>query len=190
VADFNHDGKLELAILNYTPSGSVSILLGNGDGSFQPPVSYPTGEFPGGRLVADLNRDGDPDLLVNEGGFFLVFLGNGDGTFQASLKYSMNSIESIVAGDFNGDGIPDLALTLFNNGELAILLGNGDGTFKPGATYMIEPGELLTADLNGDGNLGLVIHFLPTSQTLTLLGNGDGTFRAPLLPFHDRADSY
>ena len=72
-------------------------------------------------------------------------------------------------------------MTLFNNGELAILLGNGDGTFKTGASYMIEPGELLTADLNGDGNLDLVIYFLPTSQTLTLLGNGDGTFRPPLI---------
>jgi VCBS repeat protein len=143
VGDFNGDGKLDLAVSNVL-ANTISILLGNGDGTFQPPVDYSTGPFPGNIVIADFNGDGNQDLaVVDNSANVSIFLGKGDGTFPLKGDYpaataSTSLITSLTIGDFNGDGIPDIAVSdsLCNfvpcpaNGSVNVLLGNGDGTFQ------------------------------------------------------------
>jgi hypothetical protein len=129
LSDFNGDGKLDVAVAN-SQANSVGILLGQGDGTFQPPVNYPTGSVPYSIAIADFNNDGKIDIAVansqsNSAG---VLLGNGDGTFQPVANFSgggPNTL-SIAAGDFNGDGTIDLALAneSFLSGTISVLLNH------------------------------------------------------------------
>jgi hypothetical protein len=196
VGDFNGDGVPDLAVANFGGGttglpGTLSILLGNGDGSLQAPISYPAGLTPYSVAVGDFNRDGHADLVIVNAvkqGAVSVFLGNGDGTFQAPRSYPAgNGPVCVAVGDFNGDGIPDVAVT--ENGAtilgtmVSILLGNGDGTFQPGKTYTVDfnPFNLAVGDFNGDGHLDLAVsNFgLDGGGTVSvLLGNGDGSFQA------------
>jgi len=200
--DFNGDGKIDLAVANGADN-RVSILLGKGDGTFQPPVNYPTGRYPYAIAAVDFNRDGKLDLAVanfscpfNGGictlGAVSILLGNGDGTFQPQTTLSTSYFPgSIAAGDFNGDGVLDLAVANRSlppasySAAITIFLGNGDGTFKPGVNYAVgpqyanPPSSLITADFNGDGKLDLVAANSNTPGSVSiLLGNGDGTFQA------------
>jgi hypothetical protein len=189
VGDFNGDGHLDLAIVSWEiPSGgTVSVLLGNGDGTFQAAVNYQAGAAPFSMAVGDFNGDGHLDLLVtdaghtlsNLGGLFL-FSGNGDGTFQTSESFQVSQPWSVAAGDFNGDGKLDLAVTDFS-GNVTVLLGNGDGTFQVAATYALGVVRYTIAvgDLNGDGKPDLVIASAGGGVSV-LLGNGDGTFQPPV----------
>jgi uncharacterized repeat protein (TIGR01451 family) len=176
VGDFNGDGKPD--IITATNLG-VSVLLGNGDGTFQAAVnSTITGglEDMNGAIIGDFNGDGRQDVVVATG-YGLYFLpGNGDGTFQASVQLSPNYCGSVVAADFNSDGKLDLVVN--QNGNILLLLGNGDGTFQPPAAITNLSGYsgiVLVADVNGDGKPDLV-----SPGPTILLGNGDGTFQAPL----------
>ena len=111
--DFNGDGNLDLALVGVDSSnhGSVSILLGNGDGTFQPPRYYAVG-FPALAIaVGDFNRDGILDLAASSGSGLAVLLGNGDGTCQAAQDYAVGAGGAVAVGDFNGDGFPDLAVS-------------------------------------------------------------------------------
>src|SRR5262249_29497411 len=150
VGDFNGDGIPDLAVANYGsydhPGGTVNILLGAGDGTFQAAHSYATGAGADFVAVGDFNGDGIPDLAVaNLGsdpalqGTVSVLLGNGDGTFQAAHSYAASfGPRSMAVGDFNGDGHLDLALAGYDyrgNSGLSIFLGNGDGTFQAGHSY-------------------------------------------------------
>jgi hypothetical protein len=185
-ADFNGDGKLDVAVVgDYVSSGGVTILLGNGDGTFTAagPNVDPSGDF---ALIAtgDFNGDGIPDFVTPNyfefGGSPTIFLGKGDGTFtfkpmSLTLDYFPTSV---VVGDFNGDGILDLAFSDLNGVEIA--LGNGDGTFNETSASPIHvPAELYSlqiGDFNHDGKLdlaGLDDYF---DQIVILLGAGDGTF--------------
>jgi FG-GAP-like repeat/Abnormal spindle-like microcephaly-assoc'd, ASPM-SPD-2-Hydin len=180
-ADLNGDGNLDLVVVGSDPvSGNwaYSVLLGNGDGSFQPPVYYPQsiGGIGSSIVIADFNGDHKPDFAVPAGDQTLaVLLGNGDGTFGMPTYIFDKGASSIVAADFNGDGKLDIAASgvgLLQQG-MVLLLGNGDGTFQP-ATYPFSDtcGGLLTADLNLDRNADLVDYC-----SHVYLGNGHGTFK-------------
>ena len=185
-ADFNGDGKLDLAVVgDYVSSGGVTILLGNGDGTFTAagPNLDPSGDF---ALIAtgDFNGDGIKDFVTPNyfefGGSPTIFLGKGDGTFTAKpMSLTLDYFPtSVVVGDFNGDGVLDLAFSDLNGVEIA--LGNGDGTFNETSASPIHvPDELYSlqaGDFNHDGKLDLAGLDNYDDQIVLLLGAGDGTF--------------
>jgi hypothetical protein len=199
--DFNHDGVIDLAIANQG-TGSVGVLLGNGDGTFAAAVSYPiTGYFPETITTADVNGDGFLDLAVTaftDGPPAIgILLANNDksGTFQAATYYNVDGEPDFVAfGDLNKDGNLDMAVTLYEGitypGTVEIALGNGDGTFKTGVDYAssafgaglsnTDPADIQMMDWNGDGNLDLVYVNSEVGTLAIMLGNGDGTVSAPV----------
>src|SRR5215210_4107983 len=137
-ADFNGDGKLDLAVANFlggpTSAGTMSILIGNGNGTFQPAVTTAV-QNPFHIVATDLNADGKQDLIAASATAdrVSVMLGNGDGTFQSPVTYTVGSAPRTLAiADFNGDGKPDVAVT--NSGSdsvtVSLLIGNGNGTFQ------------------------------------------------------------
>ena len=179
-ADINGDGKLDVVMPLYL-GGMASVLLGNGDGTFQPGLNFPAGGHTKSAVVGDFNGDGNLDLALSIGlspGGVSILLGNGDGTFQGPVVYPTSApTEQVAIGDLNGDGISDIAATTSGD-AVNVLLGNGDGTFQPHSEYQVGRGPFAVAiaDLNGDGNADIVT--ADTSKKVSvLLGNGDGTFQ-------------
>lgn len=180
-ADFNGDGKLDLAIANRS-GNTVSVLPGKGNGTFQTQVTYPTGAGPLGVAIGDFNGDRKLDLAVPDqtANTVSVLLGNGDGTFQAKVDYATgNEPLSVAVGDFNGDGKLGLAVTNGTDDTVSILLGNGDGTFQSEVHYATgsRPFPVTTGDFNGDGKLDLAVGNQNANSVSILLGKGDGTFQ-------------
>src|SRR6266851_3011387 len=196
VADFNGDGVQDLVVMDsgtrplYLDSG-VSVLLGNGDGTFQRAQYSRAGTDPRSVAVGDFNGDGVLDLAVANYGTsplyqdagVSVFLGNGDGSFGAPRNFAVgDNPRAVVVEDFNGDGVQDLAL-IIGFGEISVLLGNGDGSFQPaqGIGGGRNASSLVVGDFNGDGVLDLAVARLSDRIGVgginVFLGNGDGSFR-------------
>jgi Bacterial Ig-like domain (group 3)/FG-GAP-like repeat len=209
IADVNGDGKSDVVVSNCAPIGSgdgctdggvLGVLLGNGDGTFQPVTTYATGGEASSLAVGDVNGDGKLDLIAaNYDDTVAILLGNGDGTFQPAVLYGagVDGVHTVAVADVNGDGKPDLLVGSCgsygcgggpDSGGVGVLLGNGDGTFQPVVTYDAEwVMEIVVADVNLDGKPDVVLADW-AGDVGVLLGNGNGTFQ-PVMTF-DSGASY
>jgi uncharacterized protein YuzB (UPF0349 family) len=216
LGDLNGDGKLDIVATNFcvpncevSTAGGFGVLLGNGDGTFQPTVVYSlVGGTAGSVALGDLNGDGKLDVVVSatpaggcsaESGIG-VFLGNGDGTFQPERTYKSGGLcaNYLLVADVNEDGKPDVLVangcgsdqgycSQSIDGVIAVLRGNGDGSLEAAQTYDsggVGPRGITVADVNADGKLDLLVANGGSEQlgdgngnAAVLLGNGDGTFK-------------
>lgn len=196
--DFNGDGKVDLVVTLQDPQLSLALLLGTGTGSFGAPTYFPnTSGFDSPSVLAsDLNNDGRLDVVVMHSiscftapcrgaRSVTVLIGNGDGTFQAAREIDVNTFPHAMAlGDFNRDGIKDLAVG-GENTELSILFGTGDGNFVLQPVMLLVPGgdlfsacnDVDVADFNRDTFQDITVPLGNGNGNAIVLGNGDGTFR-------------
>jgi hypothetical protein len=198
--DFNNDGKLDIVVANLqTGVNTISLILGNGDGTFQDDHEFPTANTPYRVAVADFNRDGNLDVAVaspsNLGSYVSILLGAGNGTLQTHVDYATGGdTDWIMPIDSNHDGFPDLAVVYTDcvfgtcsgpgTGDVSILIGNGRGAFSPRHDVAIDryPYSAELADLNGDGILDVITANASSDNLSVLLGKGDGAFQ-PRLDF-------
>ncbi|MDZ4722528.1 MAG: FG-GAP-like repeat-containing protein, partial [candidate division Zixibacteria bacterium] len=179
-ADFDGDGKPDLAVANYS-SNSVSILKNNGNGTFESAVNYGVGVSPYSVTSADFDGDGKPDLAgANAGsGSVSILKNNGNGTFASAVNYGVGSVPySVSSADFDGDGEPDLAVANAGSGSVSILKNNGNGTFASAVNYGVggSPTSVTSADFDGDGKPDLAVAYISSSNVSILKNNGNGTF--------------
>jgi Bacterial type II and III secretion system protein/FG-GAP-like repeat len=182
----------DLIVANQSDN-TVSVFLGNGDGTFASPVIYPTGQGPVWIATGDFNNDGNVDLAVADknANTVSVLLGNGDGTFQPKVDYATGSVPvSVVEADFNGDGNLDLAVANQADNSISLLFGNGSGAFLtiPGIPNVLAAGHSPTAlatghftsgtSSNGSSIMDLAVANQNDNSVSIFLGNGNGTFQA------------
>ena len=188
VFDLNHDGVLDIATASL--GGTVSVFLGQANGTFGAPTLYPVGGSGEAIAIADVNGDGNPDIVA--GGTTGILLGNGNGTFHSGTPLPPDASGTLLwafaAGDLNGDGKVDIVYADTENQVVVPLFGNGDGTFQVGQAYAVSqlPDSLILADYNNDGRLDIINGqgdarlFAPadnSSNIEILLNNGDKTFQ-------------
>jgi hypothetical protein len=184
VADFNGDGKPDLAIGEYQQAPQVDIRLGNDDGTFTFGSPVTLDSSPLVVVQADFNRDGKVDLAALLGYSpnysIRILLGNGDGTFTTGSKLpAIFDDDALVVADFNGDGNLDLLVGGVSS-PARLLLGNGDGTFQSpvgSVNWANYPGTLIAADFNHDGKMDVAGTISNAAKLEVFLGNGDGTFQ-------------
>ncbi|HTX76264.1 MAG TPA: VCBS repeat-containing protein [Terracidiphilus sp.] len=196
VADVNHDGKLDLLVLN-TADDTVTVLLGDGKGHFTPAAGSPVacGKSPNDIAVGDFNGDGNPDLLIanTETPYLTILLGDGKGGFAPSPHspfdtHSYPHVHGVAIGDFNGDGKLDAVTDSWGHDQILMFAGDGRGNLiLPGRAFKTgkRPYERLrSADFNKDGNADVVTTDLDQNAVSILLGDGKGDLRdAPGSPF-------
>ena len=183
VGDMNGDGFADIVTCGIAGDrGSVNVLLGNGDGTFQRPTQAAIGNAPAGVILGDFNLDGRLDVATADSGTpnISVLLGNGDGTLQPRQRINVGAMPNALASaDFDGDGIPDFAAAVPSG--FVVVLGDGSGgsrleKFITSPTTIPATAGITVGDWDGDGNMDVVFGGLGFGQDLNL-GNGDGTFR-------------
>ena len=199
VGDLNGDGNLDLVVgAALAGNGDLSVLFGNGDGTFKAPVNYVSGGSGYVSVaIADVNGDGHPDLVFTDAcqsasncnnGTVNVMLGKGDGTFKKPVSYHSGGVDTdfVAIGDVNGDGQPDLVVanacqnvSCTGNGSVSVLFGKGGGRFKAPVTYDSGGARAISCvigNLNTDGFPDLAVANFTSNTVGVLLNNGDGTF--------------
>jgi hypothetical protein len=192
VANLINGDKVPDVIVPNFRAADVSVLLGRGDGSFQPQRIFNAVASPDSLVTGEFTHDGNTDAIVlqnfaegRSASEFAVLLGRGDGTFLPPVFYQTVFTQGagpMVSGDFNGDGNLDLIIFSKNEAEAQIFFGNGDGTFRDGGVFATGENTFNAAavDLTGDGKLDLVTTGTVSGDVYVMLGNGDGTFQAPV----------
>ena len=183
IADFNGDMKLD-AVIPSRLNNTASVILGNGDGTFMPRVSYPTNQNPVSLAVGDLNGDQNADVVATStnggGGTVSVLLGTGTGALQARVNYTTGQgTVDVAIADLNGDNKRDVLAVNNTDNTVSVLLGNGDGTLQPKADYTVGmgPGFIAVADVNADTVLDVLVINAGANTLSVLLGNGNGTLQ-------------
>ncbi|MGD0618589.1 MAG: FG-GAP-like repeat-containing protein [Bryobacteraceae bacterium] len=203
VTDFNNDGIADIVVgagnNGYlgpdNGSNDMSVLLGNGDGTFRGTALYPSGKGTNSVAIADFNNDGKADIVAgNQSGtqFVDLLTGNGDGTFAPAVNVPQfgSAVSFVTAADFNGDGNQDIAATTAD-GSVLVALGNGKGGFAPTTSTSVigSPGYMAVGDFNGDGIPDAIVAgnfgFSNVGAVSVLIGNGDGTFKTPTIPLNN-----
>ena len=182
MADFNHDGIDDLAVLT---ANGVSIYLGNGKGGFSSPVTYNAGVDPTGLTVADLLGNGKLDLLVgNAYGDVLILVGNGDGTFRPFEP--VKAAIALAVADLTGNGVPDFVFADQSLNRVSVVYGttgqdaNSPAVIGNQTTGVLAPGAVLLKDLNGDGIPDLIVANSGGNNVLVYPGLGNGQFGPPV----------
>jgi len=179
-ADFNGDGKADLAVGDCAYNGVLYILLGTGTGSFGTTLSSTPGCLPVSITSSDFNQDGKADVVLGGGIDIVVLLGNGTGNFLSPTAFSINgntnNSYATTSDDFNGDGHTDIA-TVYNNG-VWVFLGTGTGSFGSPTNFLGSQnlGSIISKDFNGDGNKDLAAIGVSSNSISLLVGNGTGIF--------------
>jgi outer membrane protein assembly factor BamB len=186
MGDLNGDGKLDVAVAGASGGGgttppTISVLLGNGDGTLRMPSAFATAPAPADLAIGDLNADGKLDIAVEAGQLsgVSILLGRGDGTFQPQVTYASGGTGGmgLAMGDLNGDGKLDLVVANRNSKDVDVFLGRGDGTFPAATAYPVGANaeSVAIADINKDHVADLAV--TNTDGVTVFLGKGDGTFR-------------
>ncbi|GAA0846089.1 hypothetical protein GCM10008915_51720 [Bifidobacterium pullorum subsp. gallinarum] len=182
--DVNGDGRADVIVFDLVEN-KISVLLGNGDGTFQMKQDTSVGRSPRAVTVADFNGDGHADVAVSNAvdNTVGILIGRGDGTFEQQVAYPTgNWPVGLAAKDFNGDGILDLAVTNNSSNTVSILRGMGDGTFRTAITVPVgmSPRSVASEDLNSDGIVDLAVANVGSNNVNILLGDGQGGFTSVL----------
>jgi FG-GAP-like repeat/Bacterial Ig-like domain (group 3) len=188
IGDFNHDGKLDIAVAatgrfiaddgSHEYGSALVVSFGDGKGNF--PTSGPVLQTSSNFIAAgDFNGDGKADLASLDGSTFEILIGKGDGTFASPVTYSVGANPVFVLQrDVNGDGKKDILVVNQGSNDVSVLLGNGNGTFQPQKTFAAgtAPASVVAGDFNRDGKIDIAV--ASSAGVSVLLGNGNGTFQA------------
>lgn len=182
VGDLDGNGSSDLAVANYD-TNNASVLLNNGDGTFQAAINYPAGTRPISVAMGDLDGNGSRDLALTNNTLDTVSVlkNNGDGTFQGPVAHDVGDApKSVAIGDLDGNDSNDLVTSNGQDNTVSVLLNNGDGTFQSAVDYTawMFPCNVAMGDLDGNGSNDLATTNAYSSDISVLLNNGDGTFQA------------